>query len=29
VIYYSGYSAEIAGKDLSLEDGVNFLTKPF
>jgi PAS domain S-box-containing protein len=29
VIYASGYSAEIAGKDFSLEEGVNFLTKPF
>jgi two-component system cell cycle sensor histidine kinase/response regulator CckA len=29
VIYASGYSAEIAGKDFSLKEGVNFLTKPF
>jgi PAS domain S-box-containing protein len=29
VIYASGYSAEIAGKGFSLEEGVNFLTKPF
>ena len=29
VIYMSGYSAEIAGKDLPLVDGVNFLSKPF
>jgi PAS domain S-box-containing protein len=29
VIYTSGYSAEIAGKDLSLQEGVNFLVKPF
>ena len=29
VIYTSGYSAEIADKELILEDGVNFLTKPF
>ncbi len=29
VIYTSGYSAEIAGKDFPLEEGVNFLTKPF
>ena len=29
VIYASGYTAEVAGMDLSLEDGVNFLTKPF
>jgi CheY-like chemotaxis protein len=29
VIYASGYSAEIAGKDFRLEEGVNFLTKPF
>ena len=29
VIYASGYSAEIAGKDFPLEEGVNFLTKPF
>jgi hypothetical protein len=25
----SGYSAEVAGKDFPLEEGVNFLTKPF
>ena len=29
VIYASGYSTEIAGKDFSLKDGVNFLAKPF
>jgi len=29
VIYTSGYSAEIAGKDLALQEGVNFLGKPF
>jgi PAS domain S-box-containing protein len=29
VIYASGYSAEVAGKDLVLKDGVNFLSKPF
>jgi PAS domain S-box-containing protein len=29
VIYTSGYSAEIAGKDFVLEHGVNFLAKPF
>jgi len=29
VIYASGYSAEIVGKDFLLEEGVNFLTKPF
>ena len=29
VIYASGYSAEVASKDFSLEEGVNFLTKPF
>jgi PAS domain S-box-containing protein len=29
VIYASGYSAEVAGKDLRLKEGVNFLTKPF
>jgi len=29
VIYNSGYSAEVAGKDFALEEGVNFLTKPF
>jgi PAS domain S-box-containing protein len=28
VIYVSGYSAEVAGKDFSLEEGVNFLAKP-
>jgi hypothetical protein len=25
----SGYSAEVAGKDFPLKEGVNFLTKPF
>jgi signal transduction histidine kinase len=29
VIYASGYSVEVAGKDLHLEEGVNFLCKPF
>jgi len=29
VIYASGYSAGIAGKDFPLKEGVNFLTKPF
>jgi PAS domain S-box-containing protein len=29
VVYMSGYSAEVAGKDLQLTDGVNFLSKPF
>jgi len=29
VIYTSGYSADIAGKDFPLEEGVNFLMKPF
>lgn len=29
VIYTSGYSREIAGKDFPLHDGVNFLSKPF
>jgi two-component system cell cycle sensor histidine kinase/response regulator CckA len=29
VIYMSGYSAEVAGKDFPLEEGINFLTKPF
>ena len=29
VIYASGYSAEIAGRDFLVEEGVNFLTKPF
>jgi CheY-like chemotaxis protein len=29
IIYMSGYSAEIAGKDFPLKDGVNFLSKPF
>ena len=29
VIYISGYSAEIAGRDFPLEEGVDFLTKPF
>jgi len=29
VIYASGYSAEVAGKDLLLKEGVNYLAKPF
>jgi signal transduction histidine kinase len=29
VIYTSGYSKEIAGKDHSLQEGVNFLAKPY
>jgi len=29
VIYASGYSAEVASKDFPLEEGVNFLAKPF
>ena len=29
VIYASGYSAEVAGKDFPLTEGVNFLAKPF
>jgi CheY-like chemotaxis protein len=29
IIYTSGYSADIAGKDFPLEDGVNFLAKPY
>jgi nitrogen-specific signal transduction histidine kinase/ActR/RegA family two-component response regulator len=29
VIYASGYSAEIAGKDFPLNEGVNFLAKPY
>jgi PAS domain S-box-containing protein len=29
VVFMSGYSADIAGKDFPLEEGVNFLPKPF
>lgn len=29
VIYTSGYSADVASKDLPLNEGVNFLSKPF
>jgi PAS domain S-box-containing protein len=29
VLYSSGYSADVAGKDFVLEDGVNFLSKPY
>jgi two-component system cell cycle sensor histidine kinase/response regulator CckA len=29
VIYTSGYSREVAGLDFPLQDGVNFLSKPF
>jgi PAS domain S-box-containing protein len=29
VVFASGYSADIAGRDLSLEEGQNFIQKPF
>jgi nitrogen-specific signal transduction histidine kinase/ActR/RegA family two-component response regulator len=29
VIYTSGYSADVAGKDFPLQEGVNFLAKPY
>jgi CheY-like chemotaxis protein len=29
VIYSSGYSADIASSEFPMEEGVNFLTKPF
>ena len=29
VIYTSGYSTDVVGRDFPLEEGVNFLTKPF
>jgi FixJ family two-component response regulator len=29
VIFTSGYSAQVAGKGLSLTDGLDFLQKPF
>lgn len=29
VVYVSGYATEVAGKDFQLEEGVNFVTKPF
>jgi PAS domain S-box-containing protein len=29
VVYVSGYSATVAGKDFPLEEGINFLSKPF
>jgi len=29
VIYTSGYSADVAGKDFPLDEGVNFLAKPY
>jgi len=29
VIYTSGYSPEIAGRDVAMREGVNFLAKPF
>jgi DNA-binding NtrC family response regulator len=29
VIYMSGYSADLVAKDFPLEEGVNFLVKPF
>jgi len=28
IIYASGYSADVAGSDLPLQEGVNFLAKP-
>ena len=29
VIYTSGYSPETAGKEIELQEGVNFLAKPY
>jgi two-component system cell cycle sensor histidine kinase/response regulator CckA len=29
VIYTSGYSVQVAGRDLALQDGLNFIQKPF
>ena len=29
VVYMSGYSADVLGRDFPLESGVNFLAKPF
>ena len=29
ILYTSGYSTELLGKDLALEEGVNFLQKPY
>ena len=29
VIYMSGYSADVVGRDSPIKEGVNFLTKPF
>jgi FixJ family two-component response regulator len=29
IIYISGYSVELTGTDFTLEEGVNFLAKPF
>lgn len=29
IIYASGYSAEVAGRDLPLQEGVNYISKPF
>jgi FixJ family two-component response regulator len=29
VIYTSGYSADVVGKDFMLQDGLNFLQKPY
>jgi CheY-like chemotaxis protein len=29
IIYMSGYSAEVVGRDFPIKEGVNFLTKPF
>ena len=29
VIYASGYSADVASNEFPMEEGVNFLTKPF
>jgi FixJ family two-component response regulator len=29
VVFSSGYSVDFAAQDLNLEDGVNFMAKPF
>jgi len=29
VVYSSGYSADIASAEFPMEEGINFLTKPF
>ena len=29
VVYTSGYNREVAGKDLAMHEGINYLAKPY